>query len=143
MHIQKNQPSEHAVARNSGNRAVAGSSAADVRWFPRADIRWPVVIKAFGAFYQAETTNISLAGAFIACREPLRLGESFELVISPPGLERTLNVTACVVWSTRSGAPEPRALCGMGVRFENIAETDRSLIGDVVIGHHRSRNEGK
>jgi uncharacterized protein (TIGR02266 family) len=115
----------------------------DVRWFPRADIRWPVVIKAFEAFSQAETTNISLAGAFIACREPLRLGESFELIISPPGVERRLHVTACVVWSTRSGALEPRALCGMGVRFEKIAETDRSLIGDVVTGHHRSRGEGE
>ncbi len=94
MHIQKNQPSELCRCAEFWKQGCSRHSAADVRWFPRADIRWPVVIKAFDAFYQAETTNISLAGAFIACREPLRLGESFELVISPPGLERTLNVTA-------------------------------------------------
>lgn len=142
VHIQKNQPSELAVARNSENRAAAVSSGADVRWFPRADIRLPVVIKAFEASYQAETTNISLAGAFIACREPLRLGESFELMISPLGVAHTLNITACVVWSTRSAARNPRALCGMGVRFERISDADRALISDVVVNHRGSRDEG-
>ncbi len=141
VHIQKNQPSELAVAWSSGNRAAAVSSAVDVRWFPRADIRWPVVIKAFEASYQAETTNISLAGAFIACREPLRLGESFELIISPPGAERRLHVTACVAWSARSGADDPCALCGMGVRFESISDADRALISDAVVNHHRSPDE--
>lgn len=141
--MQKNPPSALADAPNAETRFVAAHNKTDDRWFPRAEIRWPVVIKAFDAFCHAETTNISLAGAFIACREPLRLCESFELIIMPPGAGRALNVTASVVWSTRSGADDARALCGMGVRFEGLADADRILISDVVVNHHRERNAGK
>jgi uncharacterized protein (TIGR02266 family) len=104
---------------------------------PRAELKWPVLIKTADGSMDGIMENASSTGLFIACARPLRPKVLCELTVEvPPGGER-FRATAEVIWS-RAG--RPAAPTGMGVRFVKIAGTNRKTISDAVIHHLQLRD---
>ena len=99
---------------------------------PRAEMKWPVVIKANSGQMEGVTQNISKNGAFIRCVKPLRLNEVFDLSIEVPDLDYNLMATAEVVWSNIYGPDDEITPRGMGVVFTKISDEDRKFVSKVV-----------
>jgi Tfp pilus assembly protein PilZ len=90
------------------------------RDYPRAEIKWPAVIKTDRGTMDGVTSNVTPNGVFIHCQKPLRLNEVFELTISIPNSDQTLKAKAEVTWSNRWGPDDDVSPRGMGVRFVRI-----------------------
>ena len=73
--------------------------ADNTRGYPRADIKWPVVVKSDKRTIEGVTSNVTPNGVFIHCQQPLRLNEVFDMNISIPGSDQSLNARAEVIWS--------------------------------------------
>jgi len=67
------------------------------RGYPRADIKWPVVVKSSKRTMEGVTSNVTPNGVFIHCQKPLRLNEVFDMDISIPGSNQSLNARAEVI----------------------------------------------
>lgn len=132
MQIRNKRQAELSAARAGDREIVAVNRQIGVRRYVRADIQWPVLIDMVDVAFDAEIVNIGPDGAFITCPDPLRLSETFELIIKVPGVALPLAATATVVWTMRCNAEQQRARCGMGVRFERISEAGRELVNDAV-----------
>jgi hypothetical protein len=83
---------------------------------------------------EAETKNIGLSGAFIRCRKPLPLKESFRLTIDAPNHD-PLTVKAEVIWSNINVPDEMVLNRGMGIRFIRITKDDREFLNQVLSAH--------
>jgi hypothetical protein len=64
----------------------------------------------------ASTRNISLEGAFITTRRPLRVGEPLKLRFWFPGYQVPISIPAEVRWIRSSGQGDSRP-AGAGIRF--------------------------
>jgi hypothetical protein len=93
---------------------------------PRAELTWPVSAQVDAGQIEGETKNISTQGAYVCCPKPLRLNETFDMVINAP--EKSMHIRAEVVWSNIYGPDDKVTPRGMGVRFVSISEEDRRLI---------------
>jgi len=100
---------------------------------PRAKIRWPVIVEKSSGVMEGITLNISTTGVFIGCRKPLRLNETFSLVISAE--DHQIGAKAEVVWSNKYGPDDHITPRGMGVCFVDIREEDRKFIARAVSEH--------
>ena len=96
------------------------------RTCPREELNWPISAQVDGGIIHGETKEITPGGALIRCRKPPKLNEVFDMVIDAP--DKSLNVTAEVVWSNIYGYDDEVTPRGMGVRFVKISEADRRLI---------------
>lgn len=77
---------------------------------------YPVTMITSQGTKQGEMRNVSANGAFIACEEPLDVGEKVCLCIEfRPGVAG--EVDAEVIWSNASGPYDKMTPRGMGVRF--------------------------
>lgn len=85
------------------------------RDYPRAEIKWPAVIKTDQGTMDGVTSNVTPNGVFIHCQKPLRLNEIFELTIDIPNSDQTLTARAEVTWSNRWGPDDDISPRGMGV----------------------------
>ena len=91
------------------------------RKYPRAKTTWPVEIGTSQGTITAETKDVSLGGAFIACQEPLPVKEVFRLTMNVPD-GRPISAMAEVVWSN-SNVPADKVINrGMGIRFIQISD---------------------
>ena len=111
------------------------------RQFPRADIRWPVLIETNGHSTEGVTLNISPNGIFIRCAKPLRLNESFDLAIRVPNSDHSLRARVEVIWSNIYGPDDHITPRGMGVRFLKISSGDRKFIAKAMLQHLGSEKE--
>ncbi len=76
---------------------------------------------------EGEIANISIGGAFIQCKKPLALNETFSITINIPD-RQPIPAKVQVVWSNVN-IPEDKVLRrGMGIRFLEIADDDRRYI---------------
>ena len=91
------------------------------RIYPRAEIRWPVIIKTAQDTIEAKLRNLGIGGAYIHCDRAPEPGEIVTLTLQPPS-GSSLEITAEVVWAGKVLA------LGMGVRFVEISEEDRQYI---------------
>ena len=98
------------------------------RDYPRAEIKWPAVIKTDQGTMDGVTSNVTPNGVFIRCQKPLRLNEIFELTIDIPNSDQTLTARAEVTWSNRWGPDDEISPRGMGVRFVKISSESRKFI---------------
>ena len=105
---------------------------------PRAKIMWPVIVQKSSGVMEGVTLNISSNGVFIGCRKPLRLNETFSLVITAE--DHQIGAKAEVVWSNKYGPDDDITPRGMGVRFVDIHEEDRKFIARAV-SEHTLRNK--
>lgn len=98
---------------------------AERRRSPRAEIRWPVIIKTGQDIIEAKLRNLGIGGAYIHCEETLEPGESVTLTIQPP-TGSPLTITAEVIWAGKVLA------LGVGVHFVEMSDQDRKFISDAV-----------
>jgi c-di-GMP-binding flagellar brake protein YcgR len=87
----------------------------------RSDIRWPVSLVTDQGTIQGEIVNISLAGAFLLCEQPLASNQRFGLIIRTPD-RSPVEMTGEVV---RSNIPDPEGKereCKAGIRFVDVSE---------------------
>jgi len=109
------------------------------RGYPRADIKWPVVVKSDKRTMEGVTSNVTPNGVFIHCKQPLRLHEVFEMDISIPGSDQSLTARAEVVWSNRYGPDDDISPRGMGVRFLRISSEARKFIARATLNYLKSK----
>ena len=108
------------------------------RDYPRAEIKWPAVIKTDQGTMDGITSNVTPNGVFIHCQKPLRLNEIFELTIDIPNSDQTLRANAEVTWSNRWGPDDEISPRGMGVRFVKISSEARKFIASAALNYLKS-----
>jgi hypothetical protein len=85
------------------------------------------------------TSNVTPNGVFIHCKQPLRLNEVFDMDISIPGSDQSLEARAEVVWSNRYGPDDDVSPRGMGVRFLRISGEARKFIARAALDYLKSK----
>jgi uncharacterized protein (TIGR02266 family) len=108
------------------------------RDYPRAEIKWPAVIKTDQGTMDGVTSNVTPNGVFIHCQKPLKLNEVFELTIDIPNSDQTLTARAEVTWSNRWGPDDEISPRGMGVRFVKISSEARKFIARAALNYLKS-----
>ena len=111
----------------------------DRRGYPRAKLKWPVVIQTEEGSTEGVTLNITPDGCFISCRKPLRLNVVFELAIKIPNFKGSITANAEVVWSNIYGPDDEITPRGLGVCFVTIASEARKLIAQASLEHFKSQ----
>lgn len=112
------------------------SKATDRSQYTRAEVSWPVTLTVSRRRIQGKTENISKSGGLIYCDKLPPLKGSFWMTIEAPD-RPPLEVTAQVVWTTISASDDGSAHVGTDVQFVNIAEIERSYLGDIIAKHYR------
>lgn len=101
----------------------------------RVNTNWRVLMETPAGAVAAEIRNISLGGAFICCRNPLRVGEVFRMTIIGPDRELA-RATAEVVWSN-ANAPLGKVINRrMGVRFIKMSDRYIQLVRRISQKNH-------
>jgi uncharacterized protein (TIGR02266 family) len=112
----------------------------DRRGYPRARLKWPVVMETEEGSKEGVTRNITPDGCFITCRRPLRLNVVFQLAIKIPKSTNSIKAKAEVVWSNIYGPDDEISPRGMGVRFIKISSEARKFIAQASLEHFKSLN---
>jgi uncharacterized protein (TIGR02266 family) len=112
--------------------------SADRRGYPRAKLKWPVVIKTEKGTMEGVTLNITPDGCFISCRNPLKLNVVFEIGIKVPHSKSSITAKAEVVWSNIYGPDDEITPRGMGVRFIKITSEARKFIAQASLEHFKA-----
>ncbi len=98
------------------------------RQYPRANVTWPLTIKAGHGDMGGQTLNITVDGALIRCKEHLEPNETIEMIITVPALVHPLTITAQVIHS-RVCDPEDEAIhYEIGVVFTEISDKNKRVI---------------
>jgi len=108
------------------------------RVYPRAKIKWPVIVKTDAGTMDGVTSDVTPNGVFIHCQKPLRLNVVFEMAIDIPNSEHSIIAKAEVVWSNRWGPDDEISPRGMGVRFVKIASEARKFIARAAMNNLKS-----
>ena len=115
--------------------------SADRRVYPRAKLKWPVVIKTKEGNRDGATLNITPDGCFIRCPEPLKLNVVFDMGIKVPKTKATIAATAEVVWSNIYGPDDEITPRGMGVRFIKISSEARKFIAQASLEYFKAMKD--
>jgi Tfp pilus assembly protein PilZ len=108
------------------------------RVYPRAKIKWPVIVKTDAGTMDGVTSDVTPNGVFIHCQKPLRLNVVFEMAIDIPNSEHSIIAKAEVVWSNIWGPDDEISPRGMGVRFVKIASEARRFIARAAMNNLKS-----
>ena len=108
------------------------------RVYPRAKIKWPVIVKTDNGTMDVVTSDVTPNGVFIHWQKPLRLSVVFEMAIDIPNSEHSITAKAEVVWSNRWGPDDEISPRGMGVRFVKIASEARKFIARAAMNNLKS-----
>ena len=111
----------------------------DKRSYPRANIKWPVVVESDQGKINGVTSNLTPDGLFIHCESPLRLNDVIELTIDIPNSNQTLTARAEVIWSNRYGPDDDISPRGMGVRFISISSEARKFIAQSALNYFKTK----
>ena len=109
------------------------------RVYPRAKIKWPVIVKTDTGTMDGVTTDLTPNGVFVHCQKPLSLNVVFEITIKIPNSEQTIEAKAEVVWSNRWGPDDEISPRGMGVRFVKISSEARKFIARAAMNNLKSK----
>ena len=109
------------------------------RLYPRAKIKWPVIVKTDEGSMDGVTSDVTPNGVFIHCQKPLRLNMVFEMAINIPNSEHSITAKAEVVWSNRWGPDDEISPRGMGVRFVKISSEARKFIARTAMNNLKSK----
>jgi uncharacterized protein (TIGR02266 family) len=112
----------------------------DRRGYPRAKLKWPVVIKTEEGSTEGVTRNITPDGCFISCRRPLKLNVVFDMLIKIPNTKSTIEAKGEVVWSNIYGPDDEITPRGMGIRFIRLASEARKFIAQASLEYFKSRD---
>ena len=109
------------------------------RVYPRAKIKWPVIVKTDKGTLDGVTSDLTPNGVFVHCQEPLSLNVVFEMTIKIPNSDQTIEAEAEVVWSNRWGPADEISPRGMGVIFVKISSEARRFIAKTAISNLKSK----
>lgn len=121
---------ESGQARDLAHALQQRTAWEEKRSQPRMPVSWPAEIHSAHGVESAHIRDISLGGAFVACR-PLPLSGRFRIRIHLPGGE-PLTLPAEVVWSNANVPPDRVVLPGMGVRFVDAGREERHRLAEAV-----------
>ena len=111
------------------------------RKYPRAIAHWPVTLETTQGIVTGITMDVSAGGAFICCRESLRVKERYFMAFhNVPLLDRSLQVGVEVIWSNIYCMDDELMSHGTGVRFSTIADEDREIITILVSDHLEAKD---
>lgn len=102
------------------------------RLYPRVEVRWSVVLRTSSGEIDCETVNITVDGALIRCKEPLRSNEVTEAVIDVPSLVRPLVLAVQVIHTKILDQVSEITACEIGVQFVEISDKNKWLIASAV-----------
>ena len=112
---------------------ISGIGSEENRRYPRAKIKWPVVMTSSAGLLDGQTLNISLGGALVRCRKIPDLQDNFRMVMTAK--ERLILVNAEVIWLNESESNDKSTFHGIGVRFTHISSNDRTFLRSVISSH--------
>ena len=103
------------------------------QYYPKAKIKWPVLIQNGEHSTEGVTLNLNPNGAYISCAKPLSLNQVCHVTISVPDSDNPIKASAEVVFSNKYGPDDDISPRGMVVRFLNISGRDRKVIAKEVL----------
>jgi uncharacterized protein (TIGR02266 family) len=104
------------------------------REHPRYEVSIPVDCSTRHVFVSNHVSNISRGGLFIRSDAPLPLDTEISLVLRLPGTDRTIRATGRVIWNYDIRKGTTRVVPGLGIRFVEIAASDRATLESYLAG---------
>jgi Na+-transporting methylmalonyl-CoA/oxaloacetate decarboxylase gamma subunit len=115
-------------------------SATDSRKQPtaeRLDLNLPVICRTPLGNLEATLTQLSVGGGFVACAQPLAVGERFEISLAVSA-EKSLALRAEVLWNNSHVSAENIITRGMKIRFLQLSAEGRQLIQTIFQEHAKA-----
>ena len=106
----------------------------------KANIKWPVSMKANGSSSEGVTLNLSTNQVYIRCAKPLRLYEVFDMILQVPNSDDSVRAEVEVVFSNIYGPDDSISPRGMIVRFLQVSSEDRKIIAKAILQQLESDN---
>jgi len=102
----------------------------DTRKYPRVPVNIGIEFRINSKWQQAYTSTLSGGGLFIRTINPPKTGTPINVKFRLPEAENLVEAGGMVVWSNEYN-PDSRktSLPGMGVRFDEIGESEKKEIG--------------
>jgi Na+-transporting methylmalonyl-CoA/oxaloacetate decarboxylase gamma subunit len=115
-------------------------SATDPKKDPTPDrlaLNLPVICRTPSGNLAATLTQLSIAGGFVACAQPLAVGQQFEIALAA-GAEKSLELRAEVLWNNNHVAAEDIITRGMKIRFLQLSVEGREVIQSIFQEHAKA-----
>jgi Tfp pilus assembly protein PilZ len=112
------------------------SEQSERREYPRAEVKWPVILITSEAQIEGEIINSTPKGLFVSCAVVPPSEGVLRLVIKVPG-RPTMNVAGKVIWTTIIDTTESGASLGVGIQFTEISESDLKVLHEAMTEQHR------
>jgi len=113
----------------------------DTQYYPKAKIKWPVLIENGEHSFEGVTLILNPNGAYIGCSKPLNLNQVCNVTINVPDCDNQIKASAEVVFSNKYGPDDHISPRGMIVRFLAISGEDRKVIAKAVMQYLKSDKE--
>jgi len=97
----------------------------------RLPIRINVHYSNVDDFLDDVTANVSVGGMFIQTDTPLAMGTRFRLQFTLPS-KHAINTIGEVRWVSASDGSDAEQVSGMGVRFDEMAPSDRKAVEEML-----------
>jgi len=104
------------------------------REHPRYEVSIPVDWSTRHVFVSNHVSNISKGGLFIRSDAPLPLDTEVSLVLRLPATDRTIRATGRVIWNYDIRKGTARVVPGSGIRFVEMAASDRATLESYLAG---------
>jgi len=105
----------------------------DTQYYPKAKIKWPVLIENGEHSFEGVTLILNPNGAYISCAKPPSLNQVCHLTINVLDSDNPIKATFEVVFSNKYGPDDDISPRGMVVRSLNISGKDRKVIAEEVL----------
>jgi hypothetical protein len=102
------------------------------RKLPRMSVSWPVTLYTAAGEVKGVTRDLTSTGAYIQCKERLKLHEECWLQIGVP--HRTLMLKGKVIWSNLVMDENGTEVSQAGLSFIHIESEDRMALRDAILG---------
>ena len=110
----------------------------DTQYYPKAKIKWPVLIENGEHSLEGLTLILNPNGAYMSCAKPFSLNQVCDVTINVPDSDHSIEATVEVVFSNKYGPNDDITPRGMGVRFLHISSEDRKIIAKEVLQYIES-----
>jgi hypothetical protein len=117
---------------------LGGEEKMATQYYPKAKIKWPVLIENGGHSFEGVTLILNPNGAYIGCAKPLNLNQVCDITINVPDSDSPIKAQVEVVFSNKYGPDDDISPRGMVVRFLNISGEDRKVIAKEVLQYFES-----
>lgn len=108
------------------------------QYYPKAKIRWPVLIENGEHSIEGVTLILNPNGVYIGCAKPLSLNQVCDVTINIPDSDSPIKAKVEVVFSNKYGPDDDISPRGIIVRFLDISGEDRKVIAKEVLQYLES-----